>query len=351
MEATPRTGTLVGSSSLNRIKGKTSVYKNIFESPGSYAFVQAVDLIQAGLRRQGHANPFGAIRFRVNPNLSFPAGDIEDIVVTENNAPESHDGRKVEMTMNLMGLHGAASPLPAYFTEHVAILQDTNDAVRDFFDLFNHHLVGILYKSWRKYRYYLQYEEGASDRYSQRFFSFIGMGFDSTRQAKELNWSRLLAYMGLIAFKGDATGSLESTLRHYFNHENLRIIPCVKRRVKIPQDQQCCLGRLNSGLGINLLVGEEVKDQTGKFRISIADLTWNSFNSFLPDQPIFAELTSLIKTILRSRLQFDVELRLRPAEIRPLTIGSSTVNRLGWSTWLGDTGDGIVILEQACTEM
>lgn len=261
------------------------------------------------------------------------------------------NGHVVEMTMNLMGLHGAGSPLPAYFTEHVAVHQDEPDAVRDFFDIFNHHLVSILYQSWRKYRYYLRYEEGATDTYSQRFFSFLGMGFENLREAKDLNWSRLLAYMGLIAFKGDATGSLESTLRHYFNHENLGIIPCIKRRVKIPADQLSRLGANNSALGSSFLVGEEVLDQTGKFRISIADLTWDRFNGFLPDKPIFAELTSLIKTILRSRLLFDVELRLRPEEIRPLHIGEATVNRLGWSTWLGDTGDGIVLLEQASTEM
>lgn len=348
MESTTRPGTVIAASSLGRFKGKSSVYKNMFESPGSYAFVQAVDLIQASLRRQGLAGRLEPIRFKVNPNLSFPASDIEDIVVRQG---EASAGYQVEMTMNLMGLHGAASPLPAYFTEHVAIHQDSDDSLRDFFDIFNHKLITILYRTWRKYRYHLHYEEGAKDKYSQRFFSFIGMGFSQIREAKTLNWSRLLAYMGLIAFKGDATGSLESTLRHYFNHQDLHIIPCIKRRVSIPKDQQSRLGEANSILGRDFLIGEEVQDQTGKFRISIAHLTWNRFNSFLPDQPIFSELTSLIKTILQSRLQFDVELKLRPEEIRPFHIGRETVNRLGWSTWLGESGDGIVLLEQASTEM
>lgn len=326
-------------------KRKTSVYSRLEESPGSFAFAQAVEILQRYMQGQGVRDTARALRFRVNPNLSFPPGDMESLAFFG----EGEESRAI-LELNLMGLHGAASPLPTYFTEYVAQHQDDPDALRDFFDLFNHQLITLLYGAWRKYRYYLQYREGATDELSRRFFGFIGMGCGELRENATLNWSRLLAYMGLIAFKSDAAGSLESTLRHYFAHSSVYVIQCVRRIVDIPDDQRCRLGVANSRLDGNCLIGEQVADQTGKFRILISDLSWERFNAFLPDQAIFAELATLVKMVLRSRLQFDVELRLRPEEIRPLVLGEHSETRLGWSTWLGDGGDGVVVLEPAYQE-
>ena len=321
-------------------KRKTAVYSRLEESPGSFAFAQAVSIILHYLSSQGVSEPEKALRFRVNPNLSFPPGEMESLTFTGQGQKS-----KALLTLNLMGLHGAGSPLPVYFSEHVAQHQDDPDALRDFFDLFNHEFIDILYGVWRKYRYYLQYKEGAADNLSRRFLGFIGMGYEQLRKNEGLNWSRLLAYTGLIAFKSDAAGSLESTLRYYFSHAAVYIVQCIRRIVNIPEDQLCRLGIANCQLEKDCLIGDQVPDQTGKFRILISDLSWPRFNSFLPDQTIFAELAMLVKMVLRSRLQFDVELRLRPEEIRPLVIGDESETKLGWSTWLGDDGDGVVVLE------
>ena len=310
-------------------------------TPGNFAFPQAVRIMQHYLQTSGEKGEEPpTLRFKVNPNLSFPPSDIHSVNVPH----ESGENQNAEMVLNLMGLHGAGSPLPAYFTEYVAQNQDDSDPLRDFFDIFNHRLITILYGVWEKYRYYAQFQPGATDHLSDRFFGFIGLGHKEIRRAKELNWSKLLPFMGLIAFNGDAAGSLESIMRHYFSHDGVSIVPCIVRRVPIPEDQQSCLGLANSGLGQDCLLGEIVPDQTGKFRIRIAGLLWKTFNDFLPCNPVFNELNELVRLVLRSRLNFDVELRLLPEEILPLQIGTETVSRLGWSSWLGDNGDGIVIL-------
>lgn len=323
-------------------EGRTTVHAALYKTPGAFAFAQAVDLAIKELRFRGLTAPEKALRFKVNPNLSFPPGDIETLELSG-----QEEQSRAEMTLNLMGLHGAGSPVPAYITEYVAQHQDEPDALRDFLDIFNHRLIGLLYDAWQKYRYYLSYEENASDRLSARFFSFIGMGLNELRKAHPLQWSRLLAYSGLVAFKSDAAGSLERILRHYFSLREITIVPCIERTVNIHEDQQNRLGVSHSFLAQDCILGETIQDQTGKFRILLSNLSWERFTSFLPDAQNFTDLRMLVTTVLRSRLYFEIELRLRPEEIPPLHIGQEAITRLGWSTWLGENGNGIVNLEPA----
>jgi len=154
-----------------------------------------------------------------------------------------------------------------------------------------------------------------------------------------------MAYMGLIAFNGESAGSLESILRHYFRHEHIAIVPCIRRWVAVPEDQQTRLGAANDCLNLDFILGSEVPDQTGKFRIRVTDLTWERFNDFLPCGKDFTALQTLVKFVLRSRLDFDLELRLLPDEIRPWRLEEHNQCRLGWSVWAGEGGNGVVTLE------
>ncbi|MDR3074085.1 MAG: type VI secretion system baseplate subunit TssG, partial [Deltaproteobacteria bacterium] len=231
------------------------------------------------------------------------------------------------------------------FTEHVARHQGEGDALQDFLDAVNHRLVSLLHASWRKYRYYVQYRRQAVDPLSARFLSLIGARSGETRGAREIQWPRLLAYMGLIALNGEAAGSLESILRHYFGRQEIRIVPCIRRWVAIPGDQQTRLGTANRVLGEDFILGDEVEDQTGKFRISISQLGWEDFLSFLPCREKFHELRDVVKFVMKSRLSFDVELRLKPGEVREWRLGGDDGPLLGWNTWSGEGGDGVLVLD------
>jgi len=317
------------------------VFAHLLRVPGAYALMQALDVTARNLRGQGKAVSEATFRYSVNPALSFPPGDIAELRIDETDGADP----RAHLMLNLLGLHGAGSPLPAYFTEHVAQHADEANPLRYFLDIFNHRLVCLLPETWTKYRYYAQYESRAVDALSRRFAGFMGVGHRASREAKNLRWPRLMAYMGLIVFSGEAAGSMESILRHYFSHEDISVIPCIRRWVDIPQDQQTGLGTENSTLGSGFLLGSSVADQTGKFRIRIADLAWRRFNEFLPSGNHFGELQTLINFILRSRLDFDVELCLRPGEIPEWRLEESNECRLGWSVWAGEGGDGVVVLE------
>jgi type VI secretion system protein ImpH len=316
--------------------------EDLLTTPGRYAFVQAMHVASRYLRQQSLPAKHDGCRFSVNPSLAFPPADIESLSILE---PEN-GGPRIDMMLNLLGMHGADSPLPAYFTEYVAQHSEDPDPLRDFFDIFNHRIIRILYAVWGKYRYYANYAQHAEDPLSQRFYGFIGAGMEETRAAINIQWPRLMAYMGLIAMSGDAEGSLESILRHYFNHRDIVIIPCIRRWVAIPADQQTVLGVRNYIVGENFILGNEILDQSGKFRIRIDNLDWQTFLSFLPCYTKFEELKSVVNFVLKSRLSFDVELKLKLGEIRPWIPGDDTHGTLlGWSTWSGTGTESAVVLE------
>ncbi|MDR2367605.1 MAG: type VI secretion system baseplate subunit TssG [Deltaproteobacteria bacterium] len=321
-------------------EGRKRLREALTETPGSFTLAQAVSLSQSLIDSFFGAGPGNGPRYRVNPSLSFPPHDLADLDFETTEA-----GTRTLITLNLMGLHGAASPIPAYFTEYVAQHQDEGCVLRDFLDIFNHHFVDLLCQSWLKYRYHIRFRPMATDRLSNSFLSFMGLGHPSLRENGELDPVRLMAYMGLIAFSGESAGSLESILRHYFSHREVHLVLCVRREVPIPADQKSRLGEANSTLADDCLLGETVSDQTGKFRIVIENLNWVAFNGFLPCGRTFPRLKSLIRFVMRSQLSFDLELRLKPGDIPSLIISEGAECRLGWSTWLGNGGDGVVLLE------
>ncbi|MDR2443007.1 MAG: type VI secretion system baseplate subunit TssG [Deltaproteobacteria bacterium] len=315
------------------------------ETPGSFTLAQAVTLSQSLINSfLGHESK-NSLRFRVNPSLSFPPHDIKDL-----DFEPTESGLRALITINLMGLHGAASPLPSYFTQYVAQHQDEKCVLRDFLDIFNHHLVDILYHSWLKYRYHIRFKPKAADRLSNQFFSFMGLGHRTLRENDQLDPLKLMAYIGLIAFNGESTGSLESILRHYFSHREVYLVLCVRREVTIPNDQKSSLGQANSTLSDDCLLGETVSDQIGKFRIVIENLNWPTFNGFLPCGQTFPRLKSIIRFVMRSQLSFDLELSLKQEDIPALIISETAQCRLGWSTWLGNCGDGVLLLEADSTD-
>jgi type VI secretion system protein ImpH len=83
------------------------------------------------------------------------------------------------------------------------------------------------------------------------------------------------------------------------------------------------------------VLGERVRDRSGKFRIHITELDWERFHEFLPIGFGYQPLCALVRFTLRDPLDYDIRLVLRPEEIRELRIGEKNDCRLGWTSWLG----------------
>ena len=315
-----------------------------------YSLFQGVLLVLDRLRK---AHPelddeslYERLEFEANPSLGFPGSDIDQVQFFEEKGE-----LRARLRVNLIGLFGSASPLPAFYGEQALGDGEDGNPTRAFLDLFNNRLQRLMLPIWQKYRYRARFTSGARDPFSSQLFALIGLRGETIRGASELNWKRLLPYLGLLSLRAHSAALIESVLRYYFKHAELHIEQCLERRVEILQEQRNRLGMANSELGESLVLGEQVRDRGGKFRIHILQLSWDRFHEFLPIGNGYQPLCALVRFTLRDPLDYDLRLQLRADDIRELRIGSDNTCRLGWTSWLGrERADGLVTLGTARTQ-
>ena len=304
-----------------------------------YSLYQAVRLVLERLRDQhpelDEESLYHRLEFQANPSLGFPGADIEQVRFFHEQGE-----LRARLQVNLPGLFGSGSPLPAFYAEQA--LGDDNP-IRDFLDLFNERLYRLLLPIWEKYRYHARFRPGASDPFSARLFALIGLGGETLRASAELNWKRLLPYLGLLSLRAHSAALIESVLRYYFKHPAVHIEQCLERRVGILAEQRNQLGQANSRLGADLVLGHSVRDRGGKFRIHIRRLSWERFHEFLPSGPHYRPLLALVRFTLRDPLDYDIRLELETDNRPQLGLGERNPCRLGWTTWLGQTRSAAVV--------
>ncbi|MBC8017316.1 MAG: type VI secretion system baseplate subunit TssF, partial [Verrucomicrobia bacterium] len=107
----------------------------------------------------------------------------------------------------------------------------------------------------------------------------------------------------------------------------------VLRRVPIPADQQMRMGITGMCLGVSTVLGSEIPDRMGKFRILIGPLKKKAFDSFLPDTPQHDKLAGLIRLYILDPFDFDLQITLAAGEAQPIRLGDPDGARLGWNSW------------------
>lgn len=68
-----------------------------------------------------------------------------------------------------------------------------------------------------------------------------------------------------------------------------------ERSVTILAEQRNQLGRANSRLDEDLVLGDRVRDRSGKFRIHLFNLDWQRFHKFLPIGVGYSPLCALVR--------------------------------------------------------
>ncbi|WP_319531157.1 type VI secretion system baseplate subunit TssG [uncultured Cohaesibacter sp.] len=263
------------------------------------------------------------IRFRASRSLSFGPGDMSSVRYDES-------GNYLELRVNFFGLYGPASPLPPYYTERIIESDDVPSAVEDLLDIFNHRLISMMHVIWRKNRYYLRYEAGGIDALSQRFLALCGFPLEDRKEVGHISRSALLPHIGLLSQYSNSAQVMASVLSSFFGLR-CRVEEFTERRVMIEEEAQCQLGVANCRLGEEVLLGESLLDDLGKFTVKIDAEGYETLRQFLPDGVYHQQLQELILMINRDPLDWEICFVYRKETIPSMRLGSG---RLGWSCWL-----------------
>lgn len=268
------------------------------------------------------------IRFRSTASIGFHPSDVLRV-------GEDTDGRQ-ELEVAFLGLHGSQSPMPGYYLEELAWeYAQGEQKLGVFLDFFHHRLLTLLHRAWRKYRYHVRFQNDGEDGFSRLMFALVGLGNDAVRDSLPVNRAKMLSYAGLLASPSRSPEVVAGLVIHCFDLEDVEVIAWQHRKVPIFEDQQNRLGRANSLLGGDFVIGDKVNDCAGKFLLKVDNLSFSRFLSFLPNGEHFQPLVRFVSFILRDQLAWDLRLGFAEGEARGLRLGDDQSSRLGWSSFLG----------------
>jgi len=328
--------------------GKVDPYLNLADylrkNARHLSAFQAIELIEnaldAGREVGTHVHAVDEkLFFEVDHSLRFPLSDVVDIfpIKTDQDmsAQNDHSSERYRMRVTFLGLHGSNTPLPSFYAEQIAHYDAQESVSKAFFDFFHNRIVGLLYRSWRKFRYYRRYRPGGGDAFSRWIYSLFGLGIESSRASTRVYWPRLLCFAGMLSTRNRSPALISSVIAHAFELPSVDVEQWVKRKVPVPPMQKISLGQANARLGQSFVLGDRVQDIQGKIRICLRELDFKRFQDFLPQAQDFKTLRGLVEFMLRDQISYDLKLGLRPGEAHPITLAKDCPGRLGWSSFLG----------------
>jgi type VI secretion system protein ImpH len=273
------------------------------------------------------------IRIRPKLSLAFPPADVDRI-----EEQDDDKGPRFLVTANFLGLYGTSSPLPTFYSEDLMEEAASDESVaRDFIDLVNHRLFILFFRCWSKYRQFLEVVEENNPRYLERLFSLLGLGEETLRDDIPDAYG-LIRYIGLFTQFPRSVVGLKTLLQDALGVMPVEVIPCVKRKAVIPEDQRLFLGASGNLLAVDSFLGREIEDRMGKFRILIGPLNRIDFQRFLPGGDGYEKLVSLTRLYIVEPLEYDLELIISEGQVKTVCLGAPEWSSLGLNTWIF-TGD------------
>lgn len=304
--------------------------------PFAFEFFQAVRLLERFLPQRTSVGKFAnpeteVARFAANPSLAFPASQIQRM--------EWPDQGPVQMTVNFMGLQGPEGVLPNPYTSLMIERQRAADtSLRDFFDIFNHRIISLFYRAWRKHRFDVACEQGERDLFSRHLLSLIGLGTEGLQDRQSISDDALIYYAGLLSQKPRSAQALQQILADYFDVP-VAIEQFAGGWCRLDAETQCRLSdnqNASEELGLGAVVGDEVWNQQSRVRIVLGPLNLERYADFLPDGKSHQPLCAWVRFFSNDEWDFEVKLILERDEVPACTLGAEGISgpQLGWVSWV-----------------
>jgi type VI secretion system protein ImpH len=315
-----------------------SVAAELFQAPYRFDFFQAVRVLKAlrpasapaGRGAEPSAEP---VRFRSQVALGFPASDVVSV-------DEDGDGGPPAMTVAFLGLAGVQGPMPRAFTEQVMHSARAGDtATRDFLDLFNHRLVGLMYGARARHRPALELNPAEESWLARYLFALMGLGTPGLARTADASLGvprrALLGYAALLSTETRSAAGLERILSQHFGVD-AKVVPFTGGWVRLEEEDVTRIGATgqNRALGRDVVLGRRVWDAQGAFTIRVGPLGLGEYINLLPDSDAFGAMASLARFYAGMDVEFTVSLVLKADEVPPSRLGTKAGAKLGWTSWL-----------------
>jgi type VI secretion system protein ImpH len=334
-----------------------AVIERLFKEPWRFEYFQAVRVLALWLKRHAKArldpaagdpaagdpaagDPVASVlRFRNSTSHGFPASQLEAI---EPETREDEGLQHVHLTPAFMGLLGCSGVLPAHYTERIAEheMRQKDEGPRAFLDTFSNRSLALFYEAWSKYRLPFKYEAAGRDSFMPLLLGLAGFGNAALRQrlAHEGQGAVLdesIAYFAAaIRHRPASSAQVARVLTEYFG-QPVAAEQFVGHWYDVPERQQTTLGDATAVLGVGAMAGVRVWQRDLRLRLAIGPLDRASFDAFLPGGLAARALRSLLTLFTGVTLEYEVELVLRAADVREVTLKEgSAIGRLGWDAYL-----------------
>lgn len=318
--------------------------------PHQFNFFQAVRLLERRDPADAPAEPLRAVgeddaprdepvRFEVQPSLTFPPGEIRSFAESEDAAPP-------RMSVAFFGLLGPAGVLPRHYNQLAIERSRAKDhSLRDFLNIFQHRLIALFYRAWRKFRFYVGYERAVDagrvgeDEFTQMLYALVGLGTEALRGRELVDDQTWLYYAGQLAHAPRNAHSL-TALTADFLEVPVETKEFVGQWLYLtPSDQTRLTGSFsrasaNNRLGVDAVAGDRVWGSEQKFRLRLGPLGYPQFLRFLPSGEHLTRTCQFVRNYAGPEFDFEIQPVLRREEVPAARLGGAgEPTRLGWNSW------------------
>ena len=327
-----------------------SYFDDLLRAPYAFDFFAVMRRVERSLERMGPDQPcLGdsatrgqetvhvggkavAVSLGQNPFLAFPASTLSDVTLSP--------GGRLRILTRFLGFLGPQGALPLAVTEEAySFLRERDDAFARFLDLFGNRFQQLFFRAWAGSRPAAQHDRPKQDRFCAYVGSVVGLGSPPYHDRDTIPDLGKLAYAGLLAPQAKSASRLRGAVMGLF-----RVRASIEQFVGawLPLDvaDRTRLGRRNSGLGQDTLLGKSVFSIQDKFRIVLLVGDMEQYAAFLPagahaSQPagrFCAPLVDLVFFYVGDDFDWEVELAIPAEKAPPTRLGRS--GQLGWTSWM-----------------
>ncbi len=300
--------------------------EQLLTSAPEFDFYRAVYLIERQLQAQSRVNKYVGgdgvprdelIRFKSVQNLGFPGPSVVRVTARNENDCAT---KAFDMHVSFMGLTGPSGVMPRHYTEMVLQrLKNRDTTMRDFFDLFNHRIISLYYRAWKKYRLDCHYEQETATRVSPA--STLLTAF-SGGQAELQRY-----YAGHFNKQNRSAAGLRAMLRDMLGCE-VKIKQLQGRWLTISMQERTCLasGRRPEGqfsrLGCDATLGKKVWDISSSIKVVLLMQGRVGVANLLPGTVLSQQVKNLVNTYVGVGVKASIELRSRADDLPGLVLGA-----------------------------